>query len=215
MVARTLMLMGTRSNVGKSVLCAGLCRFFSRAGLRVAPFKAMNLSLNAAITRNGGEIGRSTYAQAEAAGVEATTAMNPVLIKPEANQRSQIVLDGVAVEESESASWPKIAPRLWNAIECSLASLREQFDLIVIEGSGSPAEPNLRQNDLSNMRLAHHVEAPVVLVGDIELGGVFASLLGTLTLLEPADRQRVQGMIVNRHRGDASLFGDYLAQFQR
>lgn len=214
MSARTLMLMGTRSHVGKSVLCTGLCRWFARKGLRVAPFKAMNLSLNAAITSAGGEVARSTFAQAEAAGVEATTDMNPVLVKPEADQQSQIVVNGVAIDQTKFHDWSDISTMLWKRIQASLASLRKEYDLIIIEGSGSPSEANLRRNDLANMRLAQHAEAPVVLVGDIELGGVFASLLGTLSLLSATERDRIKAMIINRHHGSPSLFGDYLDEFQ-
>jgi adenosylcobyric acid synthase len=176
------MVQGTSSGVGKSLLAAALCRLFARAGWRVAPFKAQNMSLNAAVTLDGGEIGRAQAAQAAAAGVEPTVDMNPILLKPEGDDCSQLVV------------------------------LRDAYDLVVIEGAGSPAEINLRDADLVNMHVARLAEAPVLLVGDIDRGGVFAALVGTLALLPPGDRGRVAGLIVNRLRGDAAILAPGLRE---
>jgi len=191
-------------SVGKSLLTAALCRIFARAGHRVAPFKAQNMSLNAAVTVDGGEIGRAQAVQAAAAGIEPTVDMNPILLKPEADDRSQIVVHGRARGSACWRDYMQMAPTLWPAIVDSLERLRCTHDLVMIEGAGSPAEINLSV-DLANMRIAALADAPVVLVGDIERGGVFAALVGTLALLAPDDRARVAGLVINRVRGDASL----------
>jgi adenosylcobyric acid synthase len=198
------MVQGTASGVGKSLLTAALCRIFRRAGYRVAPFKSQNMSLNAAVTADGGEIGRAQAAQADAAGVEATVDMNPVLLKPEADDRSQVVVRGRAVGSVRWAEYGRMVPTLWPLIVDSLERLRQAHDLVLIEGAGSPAEINIGW-DLVNMRVAALAEAPVVLVGDIDRGGVFAALVGTLALLAPEDRARVAGLIVNRFRGDRAV----------
>jgi adenosylcobyric acid synthase len=199
--APCVMVQGTASGVGKSLLAAALCRIFARAGYRVSPFKAQNMSLNAAVAADGGEIGRAQAVQAAAAGVEPTVDMNPILLKPEADDRSQLVVHGRAVASLDWPEYQRRAPTLWPVIVDSLERLRRSSDLVVIEGAGSPAEINL-SCDLANMRVAAAVDAPVVLVGDIDRGGVFAALVGTLALLTPADRARVSALIVNRFRGD-------------
>jgi adenosylcobyric acid synthase len=206
--APVLMVQGTASGVGKSVLVAALCRVLRRRGLRVAPFKAQNMSNNAAVTADGGEIGRSTAVQAAAAGTEPSVAMNPILLKPEADARSQVVVLGRAAGSLSARAYLDQTGSLWPVVADALDGLRARFDVVVAEGAGSPAELNLRDRDIVNMRVARHADAAVLLVGDIERGGVFAQLLGTLDLLEPADRRLVRGLVVNRFRGDPSLFAD-------
>lgn len=202
---RTLMLQGTGSSVGKSVLCAALCRIFARRGVRVAPFKAQNMSNNAFVTADGGEISRAQAVQAAAAGVVPTVDMNPVLLKPEGDLGSQVVLHGRVWGRLRSAEFLSRKPLLWDAVAASLRVLLDEYDLVVIEGAGSPAEVNLKAGDIVNMRVAHAADAAVLLVGDIDRGGVFASLVGTLELLDLADRQRIAGFIINRFRGDLDL----------
>jgi adenosylcobyric acid synthase len=202
------MVQGTASGVGKSVLTTALCRVLHEEGFRVAPFKAQNMSLNAAVTRDGGEIGRAQAAQAEAAGVEPRVTMNPILLKPEADTRSQVVVLGKATGDLATSSyWRRPNPR-WPIVRAALDELRSEFEVVVIEGAGSPAELNLQDIDIANMRVARECEASVLLVGDIERGGVFAQLLGTLDLLASSDRNRVRALIVNKFRGDPSLFDD-------
>jgi len=202
------MLQGTSSGVGKSLLTAALCRLFAREGLAVRPFKAQNMALNAAVTDDGGEIGRAQALQALACGVPATRDMNPILLKPETDSRSQVVLHGEAVERLGAADYHRRKASLWPAVVESLDRLRAACDLVLIEGAGSPAEVNLRDRELVNMRVARHAGAPVLLVGDIDRGGVFAALLGTLALLRPVERRHVRAMIVNNFRGDPALFAD-------
>ncbi len=208
-LGRTLMVQGTASHVGKSWVAAGLCRLFAQDGWRVRPFKGQNMSNNAAVTADGGEIGRSQALQAEAAGVPPHTDMNPVLLKPTGNMSSQVILHGKPLGTFRAgAYYAEARPRAWQAVGESLTRLRAQADLVVIEGAGSPAELNLRDRDIANMAVAELADAPVLLVADIDRGGVFAALLGTLDLLRPHERARVQGMIVNRFRGDPTLFTD-------
>ncbi len=208
------MIMGTHSNAGKSTLVTALCRIFARQGYRVAPFKAQNMALNAGVTPEGHEIGRATIAQAEAAGLAAHVDMNPILLKPAGNSRSQIVLNGRPFGHIQAKNWHSIKPTLWEHVTTALARLRSRTDLVLIEGAGSPAEINLKQSDIVNMRVARHVQAPVLLVGDIDRGGVFAALVGTLVLLEPAERGLVKGFVINKFRGDISLLGDGLSLLQ-
>lgn len=205
-LARCVMVQGTASGVGKSVVATALCRVLADEGFRVAPFKGQNMSLNAAVTPDGGEIGRAQAAQADAARVPARVEMNPILLKPEGDARSQIVVLGRAVGSRGAREFWRDRGTLWPTVRASLRTLRSEYDVVVIEGAGSPAEMNLRRGDLANMRVAAAARAAVLLVGDIERGGIFAQLLGTLALLPPADRRRVRGLIVNKFRGDPALF---------
>jgi adenosylcobyric acid synthase len=202
------MVQGTASGVGKSVVTAALCRLLRRRGLRVAPFKAQNMSLNAAVTRDGGEIGRSTAAQAAAAGVEPTVDMNPILLKPEAEARSQVIVRGRVLGTLSARDYFAGKTDFWPVVAEALDELRAGYDVVVAEGAGSPVEMNLRDRDIVNMRVARYADARVLLVGDIDRGGVFAQLVGTLDLLPPQERALVRGLIVNRFRGDPALFAD-------
>jgi adenosylcobyric acid synthase len=208
MTARTLMVQGTFSSAGKSLLVAALCRIFARRGVRVAPFKSQNMSNNAAVCADGAEIGRAQAMQAAAAGIEPTCDMNPILLKPEAQARSQVIVSGRPWKTLPARGYYAYRDELWPVITSALDRLRSQFDLVVIEGAGSPAELNLRGCDMANMAVARYARAPVLLAGDIDRGGVFAQLLGTLDLLEPEERRCVRGLIVNKFRGDRSLFDD-------
>lgn len=206
--AKTLMIQGTCSSAGKSLLTAALCRIYRRKGYRVAPLKAQNMSNNAAVCADGGEIGRSQAFQALACGIDPTYQMNPVLLKPEADSRSQVIVNGKPWNNLDARDYFERSQMLWSEITSALDSLREEYDLVIMEGAGSPAELNLQQFDLVNMRVARYANAPVLLVGNIELGGIFAQLLGTLWLLPEEDQSRITGFIVNKFRGDLSLFDD-------
>ncbi len=200
-----LLVAGTTSDAGKSVLTAGLCRWLRRQGVRVAPFKAQNMSLNSAVTRDGAEIGRAQIMQAAAAGIEPDARMNPVLLKPGSDRRSQIVLLGRAVAEVDAVEYRHHAAALRDVALDSLSQLRREFDVVVCEGAGSPAEINLRDTDIANMGLARAARLPVIVVGDIDRGGVFAALYGTLALLQPADQALVAGFVINKFRGAVEL----------
>jgi adenosylcobyric acid synthase len=208
MTAPVIMVLGTASSVGKSTLVAALCRIAARRGLRVAPFKAQNMSNNAAVTADGGEIGRSTAVQAEAAGIPPTTQMNPILIKPEGNMQSQIIVEGRPWRTLDAASYWRRDNRRWEIVTRNLDALRTQYDLVIAEGAGSPVELNLKPRDIVNARVAVYAQARTLLVGDIDAGGIFAQLLGTLMLLEPEEQALITGLIINRFRGDLSLFSD-------
>lgn len=200
------MVLGTSSHVGKSTLVTALCRIFSDDGFRVAPFKAQNLSLNSAATIDGGEIGRAQMLQAQAARVIATVQMNPILLKPQSDRPMQVVVLGQPTPADETAQPHGRLEALWPVVAESLDALRAEYDVVVAEGAGSPAEINLRARDIANMRVARHGRASVLLVGDIERGGVFASLVGTLALLGARDRKLVRGTVVNKLRGDPAFF---------
>lgn len=203
--ARALMIQGTSSSVGKSVMAAALCRILAQDGVKVAPFKAQNMSNNSYVTADGGEMGRAQVVQAQAAGVEPHTDMNPVLLKPEADSRSQVVLNGKPVGSFEARKYWGDQSQVWTAVTEAYDRLASQYDVIVLEGAGSPAEVNLRDRDIVNMKMAAYADASVILVGDIDRGGVFASLLGTMELLTPQERALVKATLINRFRGDISL----------
>ena len=199
------MVQGTMSGVGKSLLCAALCRIFKQDGLRAAPFKSQNMALNSYVTRDGLEMGRAQVMQAQAAGVEPDVRMNPILLKPCSDTGSQVIVNGEVLGQMSAADYFRYKPRLIPDILAAYNSLVSEFDVIVIEGAGSPAEINLKENDIVNMGLARLVDAPVLLAGDIDRGGVFAQLYGTTALLEPDERERVKGLIVNKFRGDVGI----------
>jgi adenosylcobyric acid synthase len=201
------MVQGASSSAGKSLLVTALCRLYARRGVRVAPFKAQNMSNNAAVCA-GGEIGRAQAAQARAAGIEPTVDMNPILLKPEADRRSQVVVRGQVWHTLTAGRYYSYKQELWGTVTASLDALRSEYDLVIAEGAGSPAELNLKAGDLVNMAVAEYAEAPVLLVGDVDRGGIFAQLLGTQALLTEAERRRLKGFIVNKFRGERELFED-------
>lgn len=205
MTARTVMVQGTTSNAGKSTLVAGLCRVLKRRGFRVAPFKPQNMALNSAVAIDGGEIGRAQALQAQAAGIDPTTDMNPVLLKPNTDLGAQVIVNGRAVGNMPAAEYHRYKPIAFEAVLASHGRLKARYDVIVTEGAGSPAEINLREGDIANMGFAEAVDCPVILVADIERGGVFAHLVGTVELLSASEQRRIAGFVINRFRGDIGL----------
>jgi adenosylcobyric acid synthase len=206
MAARSLMLQGTGSDVGKSLIVAGLARAYAKAGLKVRPFKPQNMSNNAAVTADGGEIGRAQALQARAAFVRPNIHMNPVLLKPQSETGSQVVVQGRVFGQARARDYQALKPQLMEAVLDSFARLRDEADLVLVEGAGSPAEVNLRRNDIANMGFARRAEVPVVLIGDIDRGGVIAQIVGTKAVLAPEDAAMIRGFLVNKFRGDPTLF---------
>ena len=204
-MAKNIMIQGTMSNAGKSLLCAGLCRILRQDGYRVAPFKSQNMALNSFITKDGGEMGRAQVVQAEAAGIEPDVRMNPILLKPTTDVGSQVIVAGQVQGNMRAMEYYRRKREYIPAILEAYNSLASEYDIIVIEGAGSPAEINLKQEDIVNMGLAKLVDAPVLLVGDIDRGGVFAQLYGTVALLEEDEQKRIKGTVVNKFRGDRSI----------
>ena len=211
-MAKNLMIQGTMSNAGKSILTAGILRVLRQDGYRVAPFKSQNMALNSYITRDGLEMGRAQVMQAEAAGIEPNVWMNPVLLKPNSDMGSQVIVNGEVFGNREARDYFRMKKSLIPSIMKAYGELDSRYDIIVIEGAGSPAEINLKENDIVNMGLAALVDAPVLLVGDIDRGGVFAQLLGTIWLLEEEERARVKGLVINKFRGDKSILDPGLKQ---
>ncbi len=210
-----LLVAGTSSDAGKSVVVAGICRWLKRRGVSVAPFKSQNMALNSAVTAQGAEIGRAQAAQAAACGIEPEAAMNPVLLKPTGERHTQVVVMGRPVADVDGRSYQEMKPKLLPVVLDALESLRERFEAVICEGAGSPAEINLRDQDLVNMGLARAANLPVVLVGDIDRGGVFASLFGTLALLDRDDQALICGFLINKFRGDRSVLDPGLASLTR
>lgn len=209
------MIQGCTSDAGKSVTVAGLCRVLLRRGIKVAPFKPQNMALNSAVTVNGGEIGRAQAVQARACGLQAHTDFNPVLLKPNSDTGAQVIIHGHALSNMEAADYHAYKTRAMNAVLDSHQRLIQQYDTVIVEGAGSPAEINLRDNDIANMGFAEAVDCPVVLIADIDRGGVFAHLVGTLELLSSSEQQRVKGFIINRFRGDIALLQSGLDWLER
>ncbi len=204
--AKTLMLQGTGSGVGKSLIVAGLCRAYRNRGLKVRPFKPQNMSNNAAVTPDGGEIGRAQATQAKACGVAPSVDMNPVLLKPQSEHGAQIVLRGRVIGQASAREYQDLKPQLLPAVLDSFAALCEDADLVLVEGAGSASEINLRKSDIANMGFARAAGVPVILAGDIDRGGVIAQIVGTKTVLDPADAKMIAGFLVNKFRGDPALF---------
>ena len=213
-MAKSIMIQGTMSNAGKSLLGAGLCRIFKQDGYRVAPFKSQNMALTSFITADGGEMGRAQVVQAEAAGIPPDVRMNPILLKPTTDVGSQVIVNGKVLGNIRAKDYYKRKLEFVPDIMEAYRSLEEEFDVIVLEGAGSPAEINLKQDDIVNMGMAKLADAPVLLVGDIDRGGVFAQLYGTVALLEPDERARIKGTIVNKFRGDVSILEPGIKQLE-
>ena len=214
MSGKALSVLGTGSDVGKSIVVTALCRIFANWEIRVAPYKAQNMSNNSYVTIKGGEMGRAQVVQAQAARLEPVVDMNPVLLKPSSDTGAQVVVLGKPVGNSLAKDYFMDTSALFGAARKSLDRLMKQYDLVVMEGAGSCAEVNLRPRDFVNFRMAHAADAPVILVADIDKGGVFAQIIGTLACLTEEDRKRVKGFIINRFRGDASLFDEGIAYIE-
>lgn len=213
-MAKAIMVQGTMSNAGKSLLVAGLCRLFKQDGYRVAPFKSQNMALNSFITKEGLEMGRAQVVQAEAAGIEPSVLMNPILLKPTNDMASQVIVNGEVYSNMNAKEYYQRKREMVPEIKKAYETLASQYDIIVIEGAGSPAEINLRDNDIVNMFMAKLAGAPVLLAGDIDRGGVFASLVGTMTLFTPEERAMVKGTIINKFRGDKTILQPGLDQLE-
>ncbi len=204
-MAKAIMIQGTMSNVGKSLIAAGLCRIFKQDGYKVAPFKSQNMALNSFITKENLEMGRSQVVQAQSCGIEPSVLMNPILLKPTTDMGSQVIVMGEVIGNMRAMDYFKRKREYIPVIREAYEKLAKEYDIIVIEGAGSPAEVNLKQDDIVNMGMAEIADAPVLLVGDIDRGGVFAQLIGTVLLLEPEEQERIKGLIVNKFRGDKDL----------
>jgi len=214
-LGKSLMIQGTTSDAGKSMLVTALCRVLDDRGIRVAPFKPQNMALNSAVTACGGEIGRSTATQAAAARQLPTVDMNPVLLKPSSDTEAQVIIQGKALSRMEACDYIGYKVHAKKAVFESFNKLHEAFDAVVIEGAGSPAEVNLRQNDIANLGFAEQANVPVVIVADIDRGGVFAQLIGTMSLLSASEQSRVIGFIINKFRGDISLLENGVVWLER
>ncbi|MEY8320691.1 cobyric acid synthase [Lachnospiraceae bacterium 46-61] len=204
-MAKVIMIQGTMSNVGKSLIVAGLCRILKQDGYKVAPFKSQNMALNSFITEEGLEMSRAQVMQCEAAGIKPSVNMNPILLKPTNDMGSQVIVNGTVIGNFSAKEYFEKKKSFLPEIKKAYTALKKQYDIIVVEGAGSPAEINLKQNDIVNMGIAKLLRAPVILVGDIDRGGVFAQIVGTMALLEPSEQKRVKGFILNKFRGDVSL----------
>lgn len=213
-MARVIMIQGTMSNAGKSLLVAGLCRIFKQDGYRVAPFKSQNMALNSYVTEDGLEIGRAQAMQAEACKIAPSVHMNPILLKPTSDMGSQVIVQGEVVGSMHAIDYFKRKKDYIPVIKQSFDALARDYDIIVVEGAGSPAEINLKQDDIVNMGLARLVDAPVLLVGDIDRGGVFAQLFGTVMLLEEEEKERIKGLIINKFRGDEAILAPGIAMLE-
>jgi adenosylcobyric acid synthase len=214
-MARALMFQGTGSDVGKSLIVAGLCRAFASRGLTVRPFKPQNMSNNAAVTPHGGEIGRAQALQARACRTAPNVHMNPILLKPQSEIGAQVVVQGRVVGNAKAREYQSWKPRLMTAVMESFAHMKSEADLVLVEGAGSPAEVNLRQGDIANMGFARAADIPVVLIGDIDRGGIIAQIVGTKAVIDPADAALISGFLVNKFRGDATLFDEGMRIIER
>ena len=213
-MVKSIMIQGTMSNAGKSILCAALCRIFRQDGYKVAPFKSQNMALNSYITDDGLEMGRAQVVQAEAAGIKPSVMMNPVLLKPVTDMGSQVIVNGEVIGNYKAVDYYKMKPKLAGMVKETYEKLSSMYDIIVIEGAGSPAEINLKKDDIVNMGMAKMAGAPVLLVGDIDRGGVFAQLYGTIKLLDDDEQDIIKGTIINKFRGDVTLLQDGLRQIE-
>ncbi len=213
-MAKNIMVLGTASSVGKSMLTAALCRVFTEDGYRVAPFKSQNMALNSFITKEGDEMGRAQVVQAQACGLEPSVLMNPVLLKPSTDTKAQVIINGKVHSNKSAVEYHEFKPQVKGIVKEAYDKLAEDRDIIVIEGAGSPAEINLRDKDIVNMGMAEMVDAPVLLVGDIDRGGVFASIVGTIVLLSEEEKKRVKGLIINKFRGDVNILKPGIDQLE-